>query len=330
MGTSTTSKLCVSCGTNVSGQKRTKDATGNYYCADCWRSLVSGSEASHAVDATSFLDQASDQMGRKTILGIFLSGAATLLVVALAMYLILFKGAWERENKHQIESLIAAAQNYAGNDEWERAHEQYTQLFELLGDRSPSDEKLADQVKVARDEAKSIKVRVDAIINARRDAEVQRVAREEEARRIKAAQKLKEQEEAAAHKSELEQQQRWKQESTRKYVEACEPFVREIRAMTTRVDSGINYQQYIEKLGELQDEYAQIGNPPEGVEKAESFDQQANSMMRSFENAAQAWKLSIDLGRYSFELQVKRDWESAKRHAKMAISDFQSMTNDLD
>jgi hypothetical protein len=29
-------KMCVACGTDVAGQKRTKDAAGNYYCASCW------------------------------------------------------------------------------------------------------------------------------------------------------------------------------------------------------------------------------------------------------------------------------------------------------
>ena len=36
-------KLCVRCSRDVTREKRTKDATGEYYCADCWSTVTAES-----------------------------------------------------------------------------------------------------------------------------------------------------------------------------------------------------------------------------------------------------------------------------------------------
>jgi hypothetical protein len=38
-------KVCVTCGTDVSQRKRTKDAEGNYYCEPCWAAKVDAARA---------------------------------------------------------------------------------------------------------------------------------------------------------------------------------------------------------------------------------------------------------------------------------------------
>jgi hypothetical protein len=40
-------KVCSSCGLDVSGQKRTKDTAGRYYCQPCWQAKV---DSGHATD----------------------------------------------------------------------------------------------------------------------------------------------------------------------------------------------------------------------------------------------------------------------------------------
>ena len=40
-----TSKICTSCGIDVSGQKRTKDTAGRYYCQPCWQAKVAAGAA---------------------------------------------------------------------------------------------------------------------------------------------------------------------------------------------------------------------------------------------------------------------------------------------
>jgi len=44
--TGTPEKLCTSCGVDVSGQKRTKDTAGRYFCQPCWQAKLGASQRS--------------------------------------------------------------------------------------------------------------------------------------------------------------------------------------------------------------------------------------------------------------------------------------------
>lgn len=60
-GNTVVNKICVTCGTNVSGTKRVKDGAGNYYCQSCYAAYTNSSRAAAPVTHTK-----SDAAGQST------------------------------------------------------------------------------------------------------------------------------------------------------------------------------------------------------------------------------------------------------------------------
>jgi hypothetical protein len=142
MATSTVTKICVICGSDVAQVKRTKDAAGNYYCQPCWDKAREAQTTATPVDA-------GPREKNPVPLIVILSTVGSVVVLTIA-WLLFFRPSWQDQHKAHVLDLITQANSLATNGAKNDAYSKYAELFKVVGDNPITDPDLQSKLTDAR------------------------------------------------------------------------------------------------------------------------------------------------------------------------------------
>jgi len=111
----------------------------------------------------------------------------------------------------------------------------------------------------------------------------------------------------------------------REFVKSCEPFVNQIQGLQARLDAGINYRDFVEKLGQVVDAYAQMDTPPSGSSDAVKFKEYADNALNSYREAVKIWGSIIEGSPVYKDRDRDRKLKDAEHPTTMLLSMFGSM-----
>jgi hypothetical protein len=117
----------------------------------------------------------------------------------------------------------------------------------------------------------------------------------------------------------------------RTYVDSSDAFVRELKGLRARLDTGMTYSQYSEKMQGVLDEYAQCGDPPADSQDAQRFATYSADALEQYRRALREWKLGVDTPQLAIaqKYRCKEIWQSADLHVQSALLSYDSMKTSL-
>lgn len=194
MLTATTKKRCAVCGKDVSQVKRTKDASGKYYCRECYSAQSAAplpditspaATGGTTTSATTARGSRSESVLGRTEKMIIAAGAAAIIVVILAgSYFLYFRDRWEVTHRDELRSLAVKASEESRDKHFREAAAALSQLEALSKAGIVRDTTLAAAIAEAIAKKQSIMIEVEKIDreeeSARKAAQAKQAAIEAE------------------------------------------------------------------------------------------------------------------------------------------------------
>jgi len=109
----------------------------------------------------------------------------------------------------------------------------------------------------------------------------------------------------------------------REFVPACEQFVTQVKELQTRLDGGINFIEFRQKLGSVTDAFARLPAAPSGSKQAAEFRSAASDLLDKYRESAKVWASVIERSPVYKERDVKNHLNDAGQTAQMMLVKFE-------